>query len=924
MTYIDGYVDREKNIVHIVERNGQGQRTFVTYPTQYVVYWPQTQGKYTSIFGDKVTKFQTSRYQEFQRELRMLHKENLLESDIDPLFRCLYQNYRHSQTPQLHVGFFDIEVDWHSERGYSSPEEAFNEITAVSVYLSWLQRCVTLVVKPKSWSVEQAQATVDQFPDTMLCVDESELLDIFLQLIEDCDIISGWNSTTYDIPYIYKRILQTLGREHTRRLCLWNRQPSKREFEAYGKKQVTYDLVGRVHLDYLDLYRKHTYQELHSYKLDFVGEHDTGERKVPYEGSLDQLYNRDFGKFIEYNRQDVMLLVKIDVKRKLIDLCNNLAHQNCVLLATTRGSVKLIDQAIVNEAWDNNLVVPNRPQNARDQDDDYQQEELDEDSELEQDLGIVGAYVADPVQGMHEWIGGVDINSLYPSTIRALNMSPETIVGHIRPLQTQALIKKRMTQEKKSFAEAWQGMFGTLEYQEVQKRSDIPLTVDFTEGGHLMVTAQELSHLVFNSNRGWMISANGTIFSQERMGVIPQLLARWYADRKKMQKTMKEYANLADKETDPDKKSEYQKLTVFYDQRQLIQKILLNSLYGAIGNSGSRFFDERVAQSVTLSGRCIVKHMQSKINEIITGNYDHVGASCIYGDTDSGYFSAYPVMKDLPEFQDFAWTKEAVIDLYDKIADLTNDSFPEFMKQGFNCPENNGAIIRAGRELCAERGIFIKKKRYAVLIFDKEGKRKDLDGKPGEIKAMGLDLKRSDTPRVVQDFLMSVLTQVLTGSSQQQVIEKIAEFRKDFASWPGWIKGTPKRVNKLSFYQQAKRNNETWTFGEKTKKTNLPGHVLASLNWNRLLELYNDHSSMKIQDGAKIIVCKLRDNPLNMTSIAYPIDQDHLPEWFKQLPWDHSEMETTLIDKKVKNLLGVLSWDLDSSRKKSSAGSLFF
>jgi DNA polymerase elongation subunit (family B) len=325
---------------------------------------------------------------------------------------------------------------------------------------------------------------------------------------------------------------------------LWNRQPTKREFEAYGKRQVTYEIVGRVHLDYLDLYRKHTYQELHSYKLDFVGEHDTGDRKVPYEGSLDQLYNRDFGKFIEYNRQDVMLLVKIDQKRRLIELCNNLAHQNCVLLATTRGSVKLIDQAIVNEAWDNNLIVPNRPQHADDRDDDVVAEDDDDDDFEQQDLGIVGAYVADPVQGMHEWIGGVDINSLYPSTIRALNMSPETIVGHIRPEQTQALIKKRMTQEKRTFAESWQGMFGTLEFQEVQKRSDIPLIVDFTEGGNLTVTAGELAHLVYKGGRGWMISANGTIFSQDKNGIIPQLLARWYADRKKMQAEMKNAVKL--------------------------------------------------------------------------------------------------------------------------------------------------------------------------------------------------------------------------------------------------------------------------------------------------------------------------------------------------------------------------------------------
>ena len=539
MTYIDGYVDRERNVVHVVERNPQGERVFITYPTQYLVYWPQSNGNYTSITGEKLTRFRTTKYQEFHRELRMLPAGKLHEGDINPMFRCLYQNYRQSNVPNLHVGFFDIEVDFSQERGYSSVEEAFNQITAISVYLNWMQRCFTLVLKPKKWSEEDAKSICDEFPDTMLCNTEAELLDIFLSLIEDCDVVSGWNSTSYDIPYVYNRIIQCLGKDQTRRLCLWNKLPTKREFENYGKKQVTYELQGRVHLDYLDLYRKHTYQELHSYKLDFVGEIDTGERKVPYEGTLDQLYNNDFKKFIEYNRQDVMLLVKIDNKRKLIDLCNNLAHQNCVLLATTRGSVALIDQAIVNDAWDNSLVVPNRKAETEpDEIGSYESDDDDEDGTNNEAHGIVGAYVADPVQGMHDWIGGVDINSLYPSTIRALNMSPETIIGHIRPEYTDKLIRKKM-HEKKTFADAWHGLFATLEFTEVHKQSDMPITVDFEEGGHLTLTAKELYHLVYQSGKPWILSANGTIFDLTREGIIPGLLARWYSERKQLQKNMR-------------------------------------------------------------------------------------------------------------------------------------------------------------------------------------------------------------------------------------------------------------------------------------------------------------------------------------------------------------------------------------------------
>ncbi len=317
--------------------------------------------------------------------------------------------------------------------------------------------------------------------------------------------------------------------------------------------------------------------------------------------------------------------------------------------------------------------------------------------------------------------------------------------------------------------------------------------------------------------------------------------------------------------------------------------------------------------------------MQGKINEIITGEYDYVGKSIIYGDTDSGYFSAYPVMKDLEEFADFEWSKENVIDLYDKIGDMTNDSFPEFMAQAFNCPQQNGGIIKASRELCALKGLFITKKRYAVLIFDKEGKRKDRGGSPGEIKAMGLDLKRSDTPKSVQDFLNDVLVSVLTGRDRSEVIKQILDFRKIFRAWDKWLQGSPKRANNITHYENRRKAHDKVTFGPTAveKKVSTPGHVTASLNWNNLRRLYNDHYSMPITDGAKVVVCKLKPNPAGITSIAYPVDELQLPSWFKELPFDTDAMEEALIDKKIDNLLGVLRWDEIKEKNDSTFGDLF-
>jgi hypothetical protein len=291
------------------------------------------------------------------------------------------------------------------------------------------------------------------------------------------------------------------------------------------------------------------------------------------------------------------------------------------------------------------------------------------------------------------------------------------------------------------------------------------------------------------------------------------------------------------------------------------------------------------------------------------------GNDILLHNTDSAYFSAYPVMKDLLEFKDFEWTKENVTDLYDKIGDITNTSFPEFMRKSFNCPEENGEIIRAARELCAIKGLFITKKRYAVLIYDKEGKRKDVNGKKGEIKAMGLDLKRADTPKIVQDFLSDILVDVLTGGTETDIQTKVLEFRKEFRSWPSWLKGTPKRANNITYYQNIMETQ--------SKKATIPGHVLASINWNRLKKIYNDNYSATIQDGFKVVVCKLRPNPSGLTSIAYPVDELTLPRWFKELPFDDDAMETALIDKKCQNLLSVLKWDLDSNKENNSFNDLF-
>ena len=929
MSYVDAYYNKDKDIVQVVERVN-GKRIYQDYPAWRTFYVRDDSGNHRSIHGEKVRQVKVKRKKDLHKELRMHSDRKIYESDIKPEIRCLAENYLGKDSPKLNVAFFDIEVDFDAARGFAPPEDPFMPITAITVALQWTGQLVTFVIPPEHMregeGLDEAQRLCDKFEDTFLYLSEADLLNDFLALIEDADVLSGWNSEGFDIPYTLNRIVRVLSKSHTRKLCLWDLYPTPKKLIKYGKEQTSYNLLGRIHLDYLELYRKYTYHEMHSYSLDAIGEYELDERKVAYEGTLDQLYNQDFYKFIEYNRQDTALLDKLDKKLQFIDLANEIAHDNTVNIQTTMGAVAVTESAIINEAHRRGMVVPDRKRRSWDtEDDDY--EPTREEEEAAEAQKAAGAFVADPQKGLQKWVAGIDINSLYPSIIRALNMSPETITAQLRPDLTDEMIQTRIRTgrggKNKGFgaAQAWEDTFSTEEFRLLNEKDKTQIiTLDMEDGSSHELTGAEISDLVFSGDLPWAISANGTIFKQDVQGIIPSLLERWYAERKVLQANKKKAIEKGDKEE-----------IAFWDKRQLVKKINLNSLYGAILNQGCRFYDKRIGQSTTLSGRCITRHMGAKTNEVIDGPYDYKGKSVIYGDTDSIYYSMYPSYHKEIDSGEIEWDKEIALTMYDEIADQVNASFPDFMKEFFNCPRKQGEIIAAGRENLATSAIFIKKKRYAMLIYDDDGERRDVDGKPGKVKAMGLDLKRSDTPDYMQTFLSSCLLKVLTGGNQDDIVDMVKDFKKEFRNMPGWEKGTPKRVNNLTKFKNdvakyKKAQNADFKLRsseDKLQKPRLPGHVSAALNWNTLREMHGDRYSVEITDGMKTIVCKLRDNPMKMTSIAYPIDEPRIPQWFQELPFDHDLMETTIIDKKIDNLIGVLKWDLRNASNSETFEDLF-
>ena len=967
--YVDALFKKggDSEVIRVVERVN-GKRVYREFQPDYHFYISDPRGSHKTIYGNPVKKVAPRTYTEKQKLLKTLASNTKSwETDVDPIFRCLEQNYRHAEAPQLNVAFFDIETSFDQETGWSEASDADNFITSISVYLQWIEEMICLAVPPETLTWDEAQAIAERVGNVILFRTEKEMLEAFLDVIEDADVLSGWNSEAYDIPYTVNRIKKVLGRHEARKLCLWDQEPKVREFERGGKTQPTYDLIGRVHTDYLQLYKKYNYEERHSYSLNAIAEIELDETKVQYEGTLDELYNDDFERFLEYNIQDTRLLDRLDKKLQFLDLANSIAHANNVLIQTTMGAVAVTDQAVLIEAHSRGLVCPDKKRGNNDK-----------------ETRAAGGWVATPKKGFHRWIGSTDMKSLYPSVIRAFNMSPETIVGQIRLDRTNdeiAIWESRGNVH--TFAAWWNDRFNVLEMEEFYNQDiGTKLTLDLEDGSTYEVTGKELHDLVFS--QPWCISANGTIFRTDIDGVIPGLLSRWYSERKTLQGIMTNYEDIQDnpkvagtlvpaelfvnedisdaeikanpfseEEAYRPKKlkelieeghkkrvvqymnqhdlmvkdgkaihrdqSTLKRVIGFWDKRQLVKKINLNSAYGALLNAGSRFFDQRLGQSTTLSGRSITRHMAGKTNEMIDGVYDHYGRSIVYGDTDSCYFSAYPILKDEIGRGEINWTKESVIDLYNDLAKAVSATFPGFLEEKFNVPtKRSTGVIASSRETVSSSGIWMVKKRYACLMYDKDGIRQDVAGKPGKVKAMGLDLKRADTPKFVQEFLSEILLDTLCDKGETAVIDKIRSFKEKFEDLKPWQQGTPRAVNKLSFYREKEElHGIQKAKGAATGGITMPGHVRASLNWNHLKELHRDQHAARITDGQKIIVCKLKQtSENNLTSIAYPVDEVHLPDWFLKLPFASDEMMAAIVDKKVENLVGVLKWDLSRTNKE--------
>lgn len=791
-------------------------------------------GEYTTIYGDKVSKTTKFFYGE----------HGLFESDVPWETRTLIDAYGDSDEVSTNHTFLFIDIEVKTEGEYPKVDTAKQPITAIAFYSSTDKVYTCFVLDDKTEidaHVEFADAKVVTFKD------ENALLIAFINewVRIAPTVVSGWNSNGFDLPYLNTRIRKVLRGNWVEKLS-----PIGIVFFNERKNQVT--IAGVNCLDYLPLYKKYEMKPLPNYRLDTVAKEELGIGKVQYEGSLNELKRTDVKKFIQYNIHDVKLVVMLDEVKRFIMLAMSICHVCHVGYEDFSVTSIILEGALLTYLRRKGLVAPDKPKKLSP--DDYIDSVIDDssddtydpkDTNSDKDTDtFTGAYVKEPVPGRYNWVTSTDINSLYPSVIMSLNISPETKLGVIPNWNPEAFAKKKLT---------------TVRVGD----TDMAFS-DFME---------------FINRNNISISANGVLYDQSKLGCVPEILKKWFAERVEYKTKMKDCANVGDKEGE-----------VFWKRRQHVQKILLNSLYGALGLNSFRFFDLDNALAVTSTGQEIIKTSAKLINaelneKLQTVDNDYV----IYIDTDSLYIAHRELLAhDGISTTDVNVCKQYCAESITRLSNLLNDFYAVMMPRMFNCTNPR---IRILPDVVASSAIWIRKKRYAMRkIYNMEtGK----DKVSYEYK--GLDIVRSSFPAEFRALLSKIVNSILDGNSKATIDDTIVSFKDN--------------IDSLDVAKIAKNTSVRFESGENAKEKRIfnpanrykfnfvdgaTAQCKAALAYNDFLTHFNLRGTEPILSGGKIKWVYLEKNPFNLTGLAFKDDgrdpveiMDYINQYVsRQKMWD--------------------------------------
>lgn len=720
MNFYTSFILRGDNILFRGYENGKKvQRKIKCKPYAFVESKDNT-GEYTTIFGTNVNKIEFDSVRDAREFIDSYKdvKNYTVHGQYPHMFHYTWVNDTFSGTVQydaskIRVVYIDIEVA--SDDGFPDPAKADKEITAISMKY----RDETFVFGCGEYERKNEDVKY------VKCADEAALILWFIKSFSAVqpDIISGWNVEKFDIPYIINRANKLLGETTTSKLSPWNminvRHVSRGKVN--GDDDV-YEIVGVSTLDYLPLYRKFTYTNQESYKLDHIAFVELGEKKIDYSqyGNLTELYKQDYQLFIDYNIKDVDLVVRLEDKLKLIELVYAMAYSAKVNYTDTFGVVRLWDIICHNFLIDRKIVITPKESISE-----IPYKMMDSiQNPITGDISdygsFTGAYVKPPQIGLHDWVVSFDLNSLYPHLIMQYNISPETYYA--------------------------------------QYSGDI-----------------DVDRFLAGEAKDWDVdlikTANRCIFVNDKQGFLPELMQQYYDMRTVYKKKMLD----AQKEYQINKSYELEKEISKYNNLQMAFKIMLNSAYGALGNQYFRYYQLALAECITLSGQVTIRWIENKINEylnqLLKTNKDYVIAS----DTDSIYLNLGPLIKTV--FKDQS-DKVKIVNFLDTICKEKIEPFIDKCYEELAVYTNAYAQkMKMKRESIADKGIWTAKKRYILNVYDSEGVRYS----EPKLKIMGIEAVKSSTPMSCRQSIKKALNIIMTKDNEA-LIEYIQQFKKEFYS----------------------------------------------------------------------------------------------------------------------------------------------
>jgi len=641
----------------------------------------------------------------------------------------------------INISFIDIEVG--SENGFPDPYRATEPITAIAIReLNGNMK----VYGCGEYDREKDKTNPNEVIDYIRCRDEYDLCKKFLDdWYHNCpDVITGWNTEFFDIPYLINRFRIILGPDEAKKLSPWN-NIWERKVTVNGRELISYNITGVASLDYIELYKWYAPggKSQESYKLDNIANVELGENKLSFDeyDNLHQLYRLNYQKFIEYNIKDVNLVLRLEDKLKLIELALTLAYDTKTNYEDVFAQTRMWDSMTYSYLLEKGIVVP--PKIIK-----------------EKNSAFEGAYVKEPQVGMHDWVASFDLNSLYPHLMMQYNISPETIV------------------EPENY---------TDEMREVLSQG-----VNVDKMLHKRIDTAALKYVT--------ITPNGQFFRTDKQGFLPKMLVEMYDDRKKFKKLMlqkkQEYIN----EKDPHKKYELEKLVARYNNLQLAKKVSLNSAYGALGSQYFRFYDLRMALAVTLAGQLSIRWIENKLNGFMNGLLKTEKDYVIASDTDSIYLRLGELVdKVYGTTEGVKLSTPKVIEFMDKVCEEKIQPFIDKSYQELaTYVHAYDQKMQMKREALANKGFWTAKKRYVLNVYNNEGVAYD----EPDLKVMGLEMVKSSTPAAVREKMKETI-RLIVNSTESEVQEYIAKFRDEFKKLPPEDVAFPRGINGLKNYSDS-------------------------------------------------------------------------------------------------------------------------